>query len=275
MEACRIHDERGQLVGIEAVHERDRDRLLVNALRSLLVDDVPVVLCQHRGDPCHGGADDAHLTQQRREIRTTREPTTEQPARGLDVGVAEHRQPFGHVGEPDRAPQAAQLVLVVTGDRGHVGDVVGRAAGKDQPIERQEREPTFTLGARDVVFRSSGLEQKVSQVGSHDRHCPSRALRALADRFASLCADGSTRVGNRASCRGRPARVDVRKTSAGRGRRRAPPPEPSPAHRYRRGRRRRHLGRDRRRVDDRGTAPLLRSRAAGRRSRRRRSLGTQ
>ena len=128
MDRGRVHDERGQLFGVERLHERCRDLFVGDTLRALLLDDLAVVLGDHRRDARHRRADDANLAQQGCEVGSVREPAPEQPACGLDVGVGEHRQTFGHVGKSDCAPQASQLIFVVPGYRGHVGDVVGRTA---------------------------------------------------------------------------------------------------------------------------------------------------
>ncbi len=99
---------------------------------ALLEDELAVVLGDHRRDARHGRADHTHLTQQRLEVGTACQRTGEQPLRGLDVGVGEYRETVGHIGKPDRAPQATKLVGVEPRTRRDIGNVVRRPARQHQ-----------------------------------------------------------------------------------------------------------------------------------------------
>ena len=95
------------------------------------------------------------------------ERSLEEEARRVDVGVGEHGEALGRVGETDRAPQPPELILVGPHERADPGDRVRGAAGSDQPVEREQRQPTLGTGAFDVGLRRTGVEQETVQVGSH------------------------------------------------------------------------------------------------------------
>ena len=66
------------------------------------------------------------MAQHRLEVGARREAAFLQAPRRIDVGIREHRDAGGHVGEADRPPQPPQVRLVEARERRDRGDVVGR-----------------------------------------------------------------------------------------------------------------------------------------------------
>jgi hypothetical protein len=100
------------------------------------------------------------VAEHRRKVGSRPERTVEHQLRGFQIRVTKDRETIRHIGESNRAPQAAQLVLVRTGARDDLRDVVHRAARCGQSVEHEEWQPALGERSLDVSFRSSGVDEE-------------------------------------------------------------------------------------------------------------------
>src|SRR5262249_59131613 len=71
----------------------------------------------------------------------------------LDVLVAEQALVLRWVGKAERPPEALGNALVETRPAARLGEGVPSRPGQERPVEREQRQAPFTLGAFDLVRR--------------------------------------------------------------------------------------------------------------------------
>ncbi len=129
LQANDVHEQRREIFAVEPLDQPERDGFVVDTVAALVAHAVAPVVGHDRRDPGRRRADHAHVPERGREIGPGPEPALRQAARGIDVGIGEHREAGRHVGESDCPPELPELCFTASRAERDARRVVLRRSG--------------------------------------------------------------------------------------------------------------------------------------------------